>query len=524
MIASKQDSRAEVWEKVKNLEIIVEGGNLHGLVNKGEELLINNDSGVYQRGGYLVEISKIKKSNKQYIKRSDDLHVIVPTKASAIRELCTKYGKWKKYDARTRELKDVDCPRDVSLTLIERSTSNLPVLKALLGAPTVTASGRFIAKPGYDQETGLFSTFDSWEKLPDSFNKVDAITAREYLEDLVSEFPFTDSAARAAWLAAFLTSLVRWQLPAAPFFGFDAPIMGSGKTLLATIISFLVNAQPPAVMTQPRDETEARKAILAALIAGDSLLLMDNVEQVVSGETLCTISTSETYRDRLLGETKMISVSTAVTLIMTGNNLTVRGDLSTRMLISRLDPVSEHPEQRVFKRDNLKDYVLDNRQSLVNAGLTIIKAYIDADMPDTGLKTYGRFEDWDKLVRYPLVWSGATDPCETRKRVETIDPEREQHGELLSAWFNLYGEKEVLVATMIQDATSGGDDYRRLLKDALLTIAADGSKINSRRLGRKIGRWEGRVSDDLRIVRGPLIHKAQAWKLERLGGNASIGG
>ena len=66
MIASKQDSRAEVWEKVKNLEIIVEGGNLHGLVNKGEELLINNDSGVYQRGGYLVEISKIKKSNKQY--------------------------------------------------------------------------------------------------------------------------------------------------------------------------------------------------------------------------------------------------------------------------------------------------------------------------------------------------------------------------------------------------------------------------------------------------------------------------
>ncbi len=519
-----KDIREDSWEKVKNSEIIIEGGNLHELVDKCEELLILHDAGIYQRGGYLVEISRIKNNNNQYIKRSDELHIIVPSRASSIRELCTKFGTWKKYDSRSRDYKEIDCPRDIASTLIERSKWNLPVLRALLGAPTVTSTGRLIIKPGYDYGTGLYSTYKSWESIPNKFEQTDAINARLLLEDLINEFPFIDSAARAAWLAAFLTSLVRWQLSAAPFFGIDAPIMGSGKTLLATIISLLVNAQPPSVMTQPRDESETKKAILAILIAGDSLLLMDNVEQVVSGETLCTISTSETYRDRLLGETKMISVSTAVTLLMTGNNLTVKGDLSTRMLISRLDPASEHPEERVFKRENIKDYVLENRISLVNAGLTIIKAYIDTGMPDVGLKAFGRFEEWDKLVRYPLVWSGATDPCETRKRVETIDPEREQHGELLLAWFNLYGEKEVLVATMIQNATSGGDEDTQKLKDSLLSIAGDGSKINSRRLGRKIGRWEGRVSDDMRIVRGSLIHRAQAWRLENLGGNGRNGG
>ena len=49
-------------------------------------------------------------------------------------------------------------------------------------------------------------------------------------------FPFVDARARAALLSALLTAAVRPILPTAPAHGFDAPTVGSGKTLLARCI------------------------------------------------------------------------------------------------------------------------------------------------------------------------------------------------------------------------------------------------------------------------------------------------
>jgi len=512
------DPRAISYQESKDVAgIKVQGGDLHSLANALEDaLLIYPECGIYQRGGYLVEISTIPEKINRQIRRTEDAHVIVPVTSTRLRELGCKYSAWIKYDARTRQDKHIDCPRDIADTLASRNTWRLPVLVAVLGAPTLREDGTIVKNPGYDNATGVYLHCEEWPTMPDTPSLEDAITARKLLEDLVCEFPFTDDAARATWIAALLTALIRWSLPTAPFFGFDAPVMGAGKSLLASLIGLLVNGHEPSAMAQPKDENEARKGILAALLSGDPILLIDNIEYSITGQVLCTIATSKKYRDRFLGQSKMVTVSTAVTFIYTGNNLTARGDVSTRMVMSRLDPGVEHPEERTFQRDDIKSYVIEHRHELVNAALTIIRAYQVAGMPACGLKPFGRFEDWSARVRAPLVWCGTADPCETRNRVESIDPEREQLGELLEAWWCKYADKEVLVRQMIDDCSSGPGGDESNLGDVIHSIAADGSRLSHVRLGRKIGRWEGRVCGGLRIKRATLKQRAQAWKIEQV--------
>ena len=517
-------TRGQAFEEVDLGEFIeVKAGELYDLADKLENLLSEHpECGVYQRGGFLVEISTVPMDTKGVIERKKNSHVITDVATARLRELGSRYSHWRKYDNRSNKLKRVDCPRDVAETLSARNSWKIPVLSAVLGSPTILRNGDIISEPGYNKETGIFLHINEWKKLKKQKpTQQEAIKAREFIEDAVGEFPFVDEANRSTWVAALLTSLIRWDLRSAPFFGFDAPTAGSGKSLLAELIGYLVNGVYPPALNKPKNDEEIRKSLLSVLMAGDSVLLIDNISYAISGDELCSIATSEYYRDRVLGQNRLVTVSTKSTIMMTGNNLVVKGDLTRRILISRLDPEVEKPEDRVFKRD-VRKYVADNRQLIVNAALTILRAYALANRPDMKLSSFGSFEEWTHCVRAPLVWAGGTDPCETLKRVQKSDPEREQLSSFLNIWYDIYGEEDVMVRTFTGEISSQGtenldekvtNDQRIALKDALLSIAGDGNKVNSRRLGRKILAWEGRVCNNLKITFSPVTLNSRAFRL-----------
>ena len=50
----------------------------------------------------------------------------------------------------------------------------------------------------------------------------------------------------------------------------------------------------------------------------------------------------------MLGISKNPAVPTNVTFLATGNNLALKGDLTTRALVCALDPQCERPEERKF--------------------------------------------------------------------------------------------------------------------------------------------------------------------------------
>jgi hypothetical protein len=71
------------------------------------------------------------------------------------------------------------------------------------------------------------------------------------------------------------------------------------------------------------------------------------------------------------------SASTCATFLGTGNNIVARGDMSTRVLVCRIDPEMGHPEEREFNYDLLAN-VAARRAELVVVALTIMRAYVVA--------------------------------------------------------------------------------------------------------------------------------------------------
>src|SRR4029077_13510853 len=126
---------------------------------------------------------------------------------------------------------------------------------------------------------------------------------------------------------------------------------------------------------------------------------IDNIERPLSGDSLCSILTQESWQSRLLGENRQVRVATNVLFMATGNNLTFKGDMTTRAIVCRLDAGVEKPEQRRFDID-LRKEVPRHRAKLVVAALTVLRAFIAAGRPGLDkLTPFGRFEDWSNLVR-----------------------------------------------------------------------------------------------------------------------------
>jgi hypothetical protein len=81
----------------------------------------------------------------------------------------------------------------------------------------------------------------------------DAEAALELLLGIVAEFSFADDTSKVVAISAKITALVRRSLRAASLFAYTAPKMASGKTLLATIDSYLATGRPPAMPSQAED-------------------------------------------------------------------------------------------------------------------------------------------------------------------------------------------------------------------------------------------------------------------------------
>jgi hypothetical protein len=54
--------------------------------------------------------------------------------------------------------------------------------------------------------------------------------------------------------------------------------MGSGKTLLSHLPAYMANGRPPALMAQADDPNEEKKRLLALLLEGSPVTVLDNCE------------------------------------------------------------------------------------------------------------------------------------------------------------------------------------------------------------------------------------------------------
>ena len=497
-------------------------GELPYLVQQGQAILAASGE-VFRRDSQLVRVTRLGGKT-----RGTEATQAVGSLAIAL--LSTEYARlllgegasFERFDSRSKKWLPTDAPKDVAKTLVDAAGRwhDVHELRGVVEAPTLRPDGSVLGQPGFDEPSGIY--FDSggcaFATVPDAPTRADAQAALDKFEAILSGFPFVDAPSRSVAIAAIITALVRRSLRAAPLFVITAPKMGSGKTLLATLPAYIATGRPPGMMTLAGDDDSERKRLLAVLIEGGCVAVIDNVERPLQSEALCTVLTEPIFRDRLLGVSRTVSAPTNVTWIATGNNLVVAGDLTSRVLVARLDPECERPEEREFA-DNLHQEVPRRRGELATAALTVVRAYLAAGSPRLSVATFGRFEAWQEWCRFPLLWLGLADPCDTRGGMEARDPVRELLVPLLQAWHALLGEVETTVAQAIKASdpdgfpSMGKSEAKARLRDALVEVSAEPKgELNARRIGAFIAKHEGRIEGGLKFLRGAKRNGVVSWR------------
>ncbi len=432
-----------------------------------------------------------------------------------------QFWSWKRKDGQLQPA-NIDPPKDLCKEIIAMGSLRcLKPLKAVLTAPTMRLDGSLIYKPGYDQSTGLLLELsEESANIPINPSKEQVSIALEKIMHPFKDFPVVGPISKGILLAAVLTAVLRPVLPTAPAFGLDAPVQASGKTLMGRTIAALSTGEEPSIWphTNDKSDEEARKRIFTALRSGARCIIWDNVMGIFDSSAIAGALTSSSYKDRVLGKSEESTVPNRALFILTGNNLCLAGDLPRRVLVCRIDPGTDRPFAREFDFDPV-EYVLNNRQELAEAALTIIRGWLSSDAQ----RAPGRmasFEDWDDLVRQTVVWVGGDeygDPMDAVDIAQSNDPEQTALNEFLEAWYNRFSDKavtakEAMDAVNIQNPTP----VDKRLYESISDVMGDFPK-SPKSLGRTLRFRKDRIIGGLRLEEGPETrNKVGRWRVVKV--------
>jgi putative DNA primase/helicase len=476
---------------------------------------------LFRYAGRLARVYQAEQQKDKSVKRPAGAIMVHPVESAHMAELAGRAATHQKWDLRAKDYVISDCPRRVADALLARGHwPRLPDLVGFIETPTITDECRVIDQPGYDAASGLFCAFTAihgYKQPPSKPTKKDAASAAGKLLALFDSFPFVDDADKTAMLCAVLTAIQRRLLPAAPLMAITAPTPGTGKTLLCETLAIVATARRASVLSLGHDDAESEKRLAGVLMAGDAVISVDNIERPLKGDLLCQVATQQFVRLRPLGGSGMLNVPTHSLIVATGNNLSIVGDLKRRVVMIRLDAKTERPEHRAFDRDHLVT-VAAQRGEIITWALTIVAAYLAAGAPKIpGLHGFGGFEQWDRMVRRPLVWLDLPDPLLTSEELREQDPDLEAMRLMYTAWQKSFGEDPVTVAKVIAEGASTGQSASEELRDALQMVCAE--KPNSRRLGFWLRSHRERIIDGLQLRQaGTDSHaKVAKWRVIKCG-------
>ncbi|WP_278667624.1 DNA-primase RepB domain-containing protein [Acidithiobacillus ferriphilus] len=492
------------WSDARHRAVIrVEAGELHRVCDAAEKVLASSRR-YYQRGGLVVSVGTDPSTNATTIRALKQ--------AGLVRALAGA-ASWERYDGRSGDYVKADPPaRHVAALFDAEDYRHLPALSGLAWQPFLRPDGSVCAAAGYDLGTRLYATFDASKfNIKTTPTKAEAQAAISLLSGLLEECQFADGHDRSAAIAGMLTAAIRPSLSTAPWFHIAAPVLGSGKSFMTDIIAAFASPQPSTAQAFPQNEEEARKMLLAALLEGPPVIRFDNLTtDLLPFKTLCSAVTDEFITDRVLGVSKVATVSTRTLLLSSGNNVGPVGDMTRRVLPIRLAPTVEIPAAIKYRRNPLAEVRAD-RGRYVSAALTIILAWILSG-EKIECRQLNSFDQWTAWVRKPLLWLGQPDPGAALFRSMETDPEREGIARLYHAWWLVFQDVPIQARRLVQAAEESCADPDLL--EALRDIAEERGVINRRRLGKWLARHVDRIVDGMTLRSVGEVGKTQNWQIK----------
>lgn len=378
---------------------------------------------LYQRGGDLCEI---------LIEEHVVLGRVQPRRAPIIRRLlpariCEHLTKEAKFIL-PDDGKHVRPPEYIPRQIEARGQyPGFRRIDRIVDHPVLLADGRILDTNGYDARSATYVHLDeAFPRVASEPLHAEAAACADVLLALVRDFPFVGPADRSAWLAALLTAVARGAFEgSAPLFAVTGNTPGCGKSLLCELIGIIVTGRPIPVMSPAThrakagadecvDDQEMQKRLVAHILAGTPLVVIDNARTIGSPALYAALTSHGPSGDRILGASSVVNKGMATMWFATGNNLLLPREMRRRSVRIRLLSKLDDP----FKRADLSEPQLPaaaqrRRAELLGAALTILRAYIIASRPDVGLAPLGSFVEWSTLVRNAVVWLGLADPLGT---------------------------------------------------------------------------------------------------------------
>jgi hypothetical protein len=327
------DAQSATGDRPPLPEIVVTDRELRDLTSEAMDALLlnNNPPTLFQRGGALTRIRHSEQG-------APFLELLTE---SALRGMMTRTANWRRL-TRSGPV-PVDPPINVVRDVLALpGWPRIPVLDGIVEAPTFSSSGTLLTQPGYDETGRLW--FHAPPGLvipgvPENPTPEQVVAARDLLHnELLGDFPFVDEAARANALAAMLLPFARELCgDLTPLHLIDAPTPGTGKGLLADMLTIPATGRSAEIMAEGRDDEEWRKRITAILIKAPGFILIDNLRRRLDSSSLAAALTAGHWTDRILGQSKAVTLPVRAVWLATGNNVGLSNEMGRRSVWIRLD-------------------------------------------------------------------------------------------------------------------------------------------------------------------------------------------
>lgn len=413
-----------------------------------------------------------------------------------------------KYNATQK--KDVKVPVPDRVLDAVYNYGNLPAfirpIVLVTRTPRFLPDGSLLTEPGYHSQSGIFYHPEKHFRLGEM---MDVAEAKATLAAIIKDFPWKQEIHKSAFFSGVLSILGR---PAykgcTPLHLADANQAGSGKGLAWDVASIIALGYSLPRMTMT-DQSEMKKAITACVFAGDPAFLLDNLTGTLKSEHLDALLTSEKWKDRVLGVSKVREMDWHGVIFATGNNLRVPRDTFRRIVYARLQSPLANPENRNdMQIKRLLAHVKQNRATLTTAALSILWQWHRAKRPRQNIAEWGSYEQWSDVIRQCMTWAELGDPLDTRETLRDADFETNLLSQLIEAWDELQTAHPSEQGIMAGFAIDKADELPKL-RELLDELPGRDRRIE---LGKLLAKYRDRVCNGKCLVRSDGARPR--WKVQ----------
>ena len=388
----------------------------------------------------------------------------------------------------------------------------LPRLERIARAPIFSSDGSLLTTAGFHETARVYISLASDLKaspIPTNPSSADIARAVALVDDLIVDFPLVGDADRAHSFALLILPFVRDLIDGpTPLHLIEAPIAGSGKGLLASVLLIPATGDDVGTMAAGGDDEEWRKRLTTVLQAGASAVLIDNVRSSIESAELSRALTSRRWSDRRLGGNELLSLPVRCAWVATGNNPMLSTEIARRCVRVRLDAKRERPWQRPpsdFRHDPLLSWAHDQRGELVGAALTLCQAWLAAGRPRAKTPPIGSFESWAQVIGGILAHAGIAGFLTNLDELyERADSEGAIWRRFVGAWWDTHETNPVGVAQLftIAEAMDEFDFGRATTERGQKTV-----------LGKELKSKEDMIIGGRRIMTAGIYKRKEQFRL-----------